>query len=326
MENNQNKFKSILSKMNVDDKKTTNKMSSKRSKLDDKRMSARNKYKIQKSNRVIKKKRQQQPSILNRVIGFFTSGDTNKEYETGDDSLYDIQSRFRNQEQVQSIKRKLTSSSNKPTKSTYVDDSIFNFKGKNYYKTALLKNTPKEDESPLTLRQLYDKLLEYEKTISLLEKKVSDMSNEVTLMQQQHKQNNGFVDMSLIKEKRKINNLQSSDPVIDFDDNNNSNINDNLKKKNKHGDIRTFDKLSPIKRQNTFLGQERDSNILEASPKESAKRKANAITSSPTKTYKGNKLSNTNITRLLRNENNKSEDSYDWRQIEEDSISSSDIE
>lgn len=320
MESNQNKLKSILSKMNVDDSK----VSSKRSKLDEKRMNARNKYKVQKSNRVSKKKRQQPPSIMNKIIRFFTSGDNKKEYQSGDDSLYDIQSRFHNQDQVKSIKRKLTSASNKSTKSTYVDDSLFNFKGKNYYKTALPKS-PSKEESPLTLRQLSDKLLEYEKTISLLEKKVSDMSNEVTLMQQQHKQNNGFVDMSLIEEKRKINNLQSSDPMVDFDDNSNSNINDNLRKRNKHGNIMAFDKLSPIKRQNTFLGPERNS-VLDASPKESGKGKANAITSSPTKTYKGNKLSNTNITRLLRNENNKSEDSYDWRQIEEDSISSSDIE
>lgn len=319
MENNQNKFKSILSRMNVDD----NKVLSKRSKLDEKRMNPRNKYKIQKLNRVGKKKRQQQPSIINKIIGFFTSGDSQKEFQSGDDSLRDIQSRFHNQDQVKSIKRKLTSASTKSTKSTYVDDSLFNFKGKNYYKTTLPKS-PSQEESPLTLRQLSDKLLEYEKTISLLEKKVSDMSNEVALMQQQHKQDNGFVDMSLIEEKRKINNLQSSDLLMDFE-NSNSNINDSLRKRNKHGNIMAFDKLSPIKRQNTFLGPERTS-VLDVSPKETGKGKANAITSSPTKKYKGNKLSNTNITRLLRNENNNSEDSYDWRQIEEDSISSSDIE
>ncbi|KAL6951513.1 hypothetical protein ACO0OE_000021 [Hanseniaspora uvarum] len=296
-------------------------------------------HRVQKLNKVNKTK-QQKSSIfsISKVLKFFFSNDANKD-NSADETLYDIQSRFQNQDKVKTIKKKLVNNSNKSTKSTFVDDSvfssskrplvddsIFNSKGKNYYKTSLFRKPQKEEEvDPITLKQLTNKLLEYEKTISLLEKAVSDMSNEVTLMQQQHKYNNGFVDMSLIKEKRKINNLQSSDPIMQFEENSNNNINDSLKKK-KHGSIIAFDKLSPIKRQNTFLSAERDSNILDGSPKGTDKKRGNAITSSPTKAYKADKLSNSNITRLLRNEHNKDDDSYDWRQIEEDSISSSDIE
>lgn len=327
---NQNKLKAILAKMNVEDD-TTNVPSSskkiKKSKLsDDNKIKARNRYRVQKVNKASKRKQQpNSTSLISKVFSFFSNNESKNEGNNVEESLYDIKSRFKNQDEVQSIKKRLiTTGSNKSTKSTFVDDSIFNSKGKNFYKTSLPEQ-PKQQESinPLTLQQLTNKLLEYEKTINTLEKAVSDMSNELTLMQQQHKNNTGFVDMSLIKEKRKINNLQSSDPVMQFEENSNNNINDSLKKK-KHGSIMAFDRLSPIKRQNTFL--ERESNILNGSPKGADKKRGNAITSSPTKAYKGDKVSNSNITRLLRKEQNKDDESYDWRQIEEDSISSSDIE
>ena len=325
---NQKKLKAILSKMNVEDDTANVPSSSNKVKqsilTDDNKIKARNRYRVQKVNKASKRKQQPPPSFISKVFSFFSSNDTKNEGNNVEESLYDIKSRFKNQDEVQSIKKKLiTTGSNKSTKRTLVGDSIFNSKGKNYYKTSLPEK-PKQQESinPLTLQQLTNKLMEYEKTINTLEKAVSDMSNELTLMQQQHKNNTGFVDMSLIKEKRKINNLQYSDPVMQFEEKSNNNINDSPKKK--HVKLMAFDKLSPIKRQNTFL--DRESNILNGSPKGTDKKRGNAITSSPTKAYNGDKVENSNITRLLRNEQNKDDESYDWRQIEEDSISSSDIE
>ncbi|OBA28194.1 hypothetical protein HANVADRAFT_96946 [Hanseniaspora valbyensis NRRL Y-1626] len=323
---NNNKFKSILSKMNVDD--VSNDLNEKRSYHSSKLASnAENRYRVNKYNnkkkRVIKRNTNgDKPTIINKIIGYFNTGnDKNTNTENNNDSLVDIKSRFNNFNKIETLKGKLSSTSSVKNNSILNNNNltpkranIFQTSNESKYRVQPIKLEDTNDNTKDDIvYKLINKQQQLQQDLDTMKSEFEDLKNELFLLKQQQN-SNSFIDLSLIKEKRKMNNIQSSDPILQPEDvNSNSNIRKPTLK------LMSFDKLSPIKRQDSTFRKETKNITKDNRSFDNGvnNKKGNAITSSPSKSYR-----NSNINKLL--EDNSDED--DWRLREEDSVSIDDLE
>lgn len=321
---NNNKFKTILSKMNVEeDGKATSSI------LADKANSRHrvNKYRTKRTKRPTREHKNSKASFVNRIIGYFNGNESNRQsdYDKESDSLFGIKSRFENSKDLEALKDKL-STTPREKKAGLLKDERPNPRGTRILNLEQNFGTTTRDKAPWQMHssleddiiyKLINKQQQLQQEIDNLRGVCEDLKNEMILLKQENSSNN-FVDLSLIKEKRKMNNLHSSDPVLNPEDTTPSS---NIKKPSLKS--MSFEKLSPIKRQDSTL--KKDYNLAEDKRNfDSAinHNKGNAITSSPSKSYRSK---NSNLNNLLEEIDDKDEDD-DWRLREEDSVSLGDLE
>ncbi|XBW35273.1 hypothetical protein QEN19_000841 [Hanseniaspora menglaensis] len=301
----ENKFKTILRKMNDNsDKGQERNVSLSSSGVARNRVS---KYNRERNSRKRGNNNEVKPTIINKIIGYFNASEN-----INNDSLEDIKSRFKTSGGVEMLKRKLSSNPDSRQKSVLIGDTdkVHQITGGfRDNKESNFFSEKTNDENDIILK-LIKKQQQLEQNLLNLKKDHEELKNEMCLLKQQHSEKN-YIDMSLIKEKRKMNNLHSSDPILQPDESkiNNSNI--------KKRDLRlmSFENLSPIKRQDSVFAKEAANTSKDNRTFETGNQRGNAITSSPSKSYRNK---NNNVNQMLQ----EAEDEDDWRLREEDSVSS----